>query len=249
MKGRNPNSEIRRKSELRNPKSPSARLRLSGFGLRVSSFLRISAFGFRIWLLTLCVVAPRALFAATTNAARPDEIPPLRPPHAEIPPTFWEQYSLWVILLGVLLLAALGVAVWLLLRPKPPEVVPPEVQARQALEPLRPQPEDGALLSRISQVLRHYVATAFDLPPGELTTTEFCRAMADHSSMGAELSAALGEFLRQCDQRKFSPPPPAPPLSAAAQALKLVELAEARRAELRRAAEAHAATEQTKAQA
>jgi len=200
--------------------------------------------------LSLCLwlVATQSLLRAATNAAGPDEIPRLRPPHAEIPPTFWEQYSLWVVLLGALVLAMVCVSVWLLLRPRPPEVVPPEVQARQALEPLRPQPEDGALLSRISQVLRHYVTAAFNLPPGELTTTEFCRAMAA-SSMGTELSAALGEFLRQCDQRKFSPPPPAPPLSAVAQALKLVELAEARRAELRRVAEAQAAADQTKAHA
>jgi hypothetical protein len=105
-------------------------------------------------------------------------------------------------------------------------MVLPEVQARQALEPLRQQPEDGALLSRVSQVLRHYVATAFDLPPGELTTAEFCAAIAAHGPIGPELSTALSEFLRQCDQRKFSPPAPAPPFSAVAQALKLIDQAQ-----------------------
>jgi hypothetical protein len=194
--------------------------------------------------LCLWLVATQSLLAAATNAPGPDDIPPLRPPHAEMPPTFWEQHGFWVILVGVLLLALVGAAAWFLLRPKPPAGVPPEIQARQALEPLRPQPEDGPLLSRVSQVLRHYVGAAFNLPPGELTTAEFCRALAAHSPIGAELSAALGEFLRQCDQRKFSPPAPAPPLSAVAQALKLIELAEARRAELRRAAEAQAAAGQ-----
>ena len=108
-------------------------------------------------------------------------------------------------------------------------VVPPEVQARQALEPLRQQPEDGALLSRVSQILRHYVAAAFDLPPGELTTAEFCRAIAGHGRIGPELSAALSDFLRQCDQRKFAPPAPVPPFSAVAQALKLIDQAQIRR--------------------
>jgi hypothetical protein len=145
-----------------------------------------------------------------------------------------------VVILGVLLLGLICAVVWLLTRPKPPVVVPPEVQAREALDPLRQQPEDGALLSRVSQILRHYVAAAFELPPGELTTAEFCRAVGGHAPIGPELSAALSEFLRQCDQRKFSPPAPAPPLSAVAQALKLIELAEARRAQLRRAAEAPA---------
>jgi hypothetical protein len=191
--------------------------------------LRPSAF--RIWTI-LCVLgllAPQALFAAATNSLDPDAIPPLRPPHAEIPPTFWDQYSAWIILGGVLLLALFCVAAWFLTRPKPPVIVPPEAQARQALEPLRQQPEDGVLLSHVSQILRHYVTAAFNLPPGELTTAEFCRVIAGHGPIGNELSAALNDFLRQCDQRKFSPPPPAPPLSAVAQSLKLIDQAQARR--------------------
>jgi hypothetical protein len=108
-------------------------------------------------------------------------------------------------------------------------IVPPDVQARQALEPLRRQPEDGLLLSRVSQVLRHYVAAAFNLPLGELTTAEFCRAIAGHAQIGPDLSAALSDFLRLCDQDKFSPPAPVPPLNAVAQALKLIDETQARR--------------------
>ncbi len=157
-----------------------------------------------------------------------NDIPPLRPPHAEIPPTFWEQHGLWVVLFGVLLLGLVCAAAWFLTRPKPPVIVPPEVQARQALEPLRRQPEDGALLSRVSQILRRYVTVAFDLPPGELTTAEFCRAIAGHGQIGPELSTALSEFFRQCDQRKFAPPAPAPPFGAVAQALKRIAQAQSR---------------------
>jgi hypothetical protein len=133
------------------------------------------------------------------------------------------------VILGVLLLALVGAAVWFLTRPKPTVIVPPEVQARQALEPLRQQPEDGALLSRVSQILRHYVAAAFSLPPGELTTAEFCRAIAGHAQIGPDLAAALSDFLHLCDQAKFSPPAPVTPLNAVAQALKLVDQAQARR--------------------
>jgi hypothetical protein len=165
-----------------------------------------------------------------------NDIPPLRPPHAELPPSFWDQYGLWVVIVGVLFLAFVSCLVWLLTRPKPPVVVPPEVLARQALEPLRQQPEDGALLSRVSQILRHYVAAAFDLPPGELTTTEFCRAIAEHPPIGPDLSAALSEFLRQADQRKFSQSAPAAPFSAATQALKLIDQAQARRLALAQSA-------------
>jgi hypothetical protein len=200
-----------------------------------------------LFLIGLWLLAPQPLFAAATDAPAPEEIALLRPPHAELPPAFWEQHGLWVILVGVLLLALVGAAVWYLLRPKPPAVAAPEVRAREALEPLRSQPEDGLLLSRVSQVLRHYVVAAFDLPPEELTTAEFCRAMAGHALIGAELSTVLGEFLRQCDRRKFAPSVPAQPLGAVARALQLVELGEARRAGLRRAAEAKAAADQPKA--
>ncbi|HOC54684.1 MAG TPA: DUF4381 family protein [Verrucomicrobiota bacterium] len=185
-------------------------------------------------LLILC--SSFLVLAAATSPPSADDLPPLRPPHAELPPTFWEQHSLWVIVAGIFLLGLAGAAAWLLTRPHPPAAVPPEVQARQTLEALRHQPEDGALLSRVSQTLRHYVHAAFDLPPGELTTTEFCRAVAGHGAIGPELSTALGEFLRACDRHKFSPPAPVPSLGAVSRALQLIEQAEARRAQLRQAA-------------
>jgi hypothetical protein len=186
---------------------------------------------FGLWTSTaaLSLLAAQQLFAAATNAPAPDAIPLLRPPHGEIPPTFWEQHSLWAVIVGILLLAVVGAAVWFLTRPKPPVVVPPEVQARLALEPLRQQPEDGVVLSRISQILRHYVTAVFGLPPGELTTAEFCQAIAGHAGIGPELSAALSDFLHQCDQRKFSPTASVSSFSAVAQAFKLIDQAQARR--------------------
>jgi hypothetical protein len=169
---------------------------------------------------------------AATNPISADDIPPLRPVRPEIPPSFWEQNGLGVVIAAgscVLLVAAV---VWLLVRPKPPVPVPPAVQARRELEPLRQQPEDGALLSRVSQVLRRYVAAAFGLPTGELTTAEFSRAIDGYEQIGPELSAACLDFLRQCDQRKFAPIPPLPPLGAVSRALQLIEIAEARLATL-----------------
>ena len=206
----------------------------TAFGFRASDFLRISDFGFRILAGALSLLATYLSFGAATNSPAPDEIPPLRPPHGEIPPTFWEQYGSWVILGGVALLALASVGAWFLTRAKPPVVVAPEEQARRALETLRERREDGALLSRVSQILRHYVIAAFNLSPEELTTAEFCRTIAAQGQIGPELCAALGEFLRRCDQRKFSPPAPAPPLGVVAQAFKLIEQAQARRAALAR---------------
>jgi len=232
MRGRNPKSEIRNPKEIRSPKAEGQSLCgarfASAFGFRISAFLRISGFGFRILALTLSLLAVPPSFAST-NTPTNGEIPALRPPRPEMAPTYWEQHSVGVVVCVGLFLALIGVAIWFLTRPKPPVVVPPEVLARKALEPLAQRPEDGALLSQVSQILRHYVSAAFDLPPIELTTTEFCRAIAGHEQVGPELSAALSEFLHQCDQRKFSPPAPAPPLSVVAHALKLIDQAQARR--------------------
>ena len=99
------------------------------------------------------------------------------------------------------------------------------------------RPEDGLVLSQVSQITRHYITEAFALPSGELTTAEFCRLMASHEGLGPELSGTISEFLRRCDERKFRPSPPAVPMAAVATAYKIVEAAEARLAELRRRAE------------
>jgi len=220
MKIRNPKSEIRRKPEFRSRNVGSGTIR---FGFQSLDFFRLSACGFRI-LLGL----PLAAAAQLTN-----DIPPLRPPHMEIPPTFLEQHG-WGVLIGSLtLLALVGFAFWRRLQPKPKSAVPPEVQVRQALESLRLQSETGTVLSRISQVLRRYLVAAFGLPPEELTTTEYCRALVDSAQVGPELSSALGEFLRECDRLKFAPSASPTQLNAAVRALELVASAEERRVQLR----------------
>jgi hypothetical protein len=209
VKGPGPKSEDGRKAESR-PAKPG-----------VTSF-----FG-RVLSAALSVCASHAMFAAEGTATN-SEIPALRPPHAEIPPSFWDLHGVWVIVGVGILLALLGAAIWFFTRPKPLVVVPPEVLARQALEHLGQQPEDGALLSRVSRILREYLRATLRLPSDELTTTELCRVISDHEQVGVELSVALREFLLQCDQRKFSPLASGLPLGAVARALKLVERTQAR---------------------
>jgi hypothetical protein len=224
------------KSEIRNSKQDNCSQFDIGAACCESKLLRISNFGFRILGFALASVASSTL-AATNISAGDDDLAKLRPPRGEIPPTFWERYNIWIIAGALVFLVLIGIIVWIVTRPKPPIIVPPEVRAKQALDPLLSKPEDGLLLSKVSQILRHYIAEAFGLPPGELTTIEFCRLMAGHEGIDLELGSAISEFLRRCDERKFTPSPPAAPMAAAASALKLVETAQARLAELRRRAE------------
>ena len=107
---------------------------------------RVAGFGIRV----LCSL-PLVGYSQITN-----DIPPLRPLHAEIPPTFWEQHTTSVSLVGFVLLALIGVAIWFATRPKALVVIPPEVQARGDLESVRKLPEDGRVLSKVSQTVRRY---------------------------------------------------------------------------------------------
>ena len=163
-----------------------------------------------------------------------NEIPQIRPPHAELPPTFWELHGTVILVAALVFLALAGLVVWRLTRPRPPVVIPPEVQAREALAALPATIFEGERLSQVSRIVRHYIQQAFELPRAELNTTEFCRVVAEHADIGPELAGTLAAFMRESDRRKFSPEPaPADKVNAVTQALALIEQAEARRDYLR----------------
>jgi hypothetical protein len=190
--------------------------------------------GFRILLVLVLLRLLRADAASLDD----EKIPPLRPPRELMPPDFWEQYGSWVIAGGFVLVVLVCGLIWLLTRPKPPVLMPPEVRARMDLGALRKQPETGVVLSRVSQVVRAYFSAAFALPPGELNTAEFRVALEAEKKVTPGLAGKVIGFLRECDQRKFGPSPPEVPLGAVEQAWRLIDEAEAHRAALRAAAAA-----------
>ena len=196
-----------------------------------------SGFAFLLLTLFFCVGAASSLVAQTNVPI--EEIPPLLPPRGELPPSFSEQYGLWLVLGGVFLLAAVAAAIWFLTRPKPARMIPPAIEARAYLEALCQRTEDGSVLMRVSQVLRHYLAAAFEMPQEELTTTEFCQALSRVEQVGPNLSSDVARFLKQCDIRKFAPAPASlniPKVEAVPQAFKLIDEAEVRLAQIREAA-------------
>ncbi len=152
-----------------------------------------------------------------------DEASSLRPPRAELVPSFWEQHG-WQILLA-LAVALGGILIWVkwLRRPDPAIITPPGVIARSALELLRGRVEDAGLVAEVSRVLRRYVIASFCLPPEELTTSELEKALQSHAQATPELAAGIIAFLRRCDEAKFAPVPSASHLGAVASALDLLE--------------------------
>jgi hypothetical protein len=173
-------------------------------------------------------LSPLAAIAASTNA-----LPALAPAYGEMSPTFWEQDGSAVIIASSALAILAILFVWKFLRPKPVPILPPEIVAREALVKLQRQPEDGKLLSDVSQILRRYVVAVLQFPSGELTTAEFCAAIIINQRLGAELARTVSGFLRECDVRKFSPANSVQPLDAATRALELIQQIEIQREKLK----------------
>ena len=133
------------------------------------------------------------------------------------------------------MMVAAAFVIWFLSRPKAPVVLSAEEQAKRELEALRGRAEDGVVLSKGSQVIRHYFSAAFGLPPGETNTTEFCKLISAEERVGKELADQLCKFLRECDERKFTAQNQTEPMGAIERALKLIDSAEARLPTLREA--------------
>lgn len=152
-----------------------------------------------MFLIVIC--SAFSAFAQTdTNA-----LPPLAPVYPKLPPTFWEQHGAEALVGGLVFLGMAAIVLWLLFKPRPPKITPPEIVARQALVRLKERAEDGKVLSEVSQILRRYISTALGFPPGELTTAEFSAALAGNRKIGEDLAQTISKFLRECDERKFSP--------------------------------------------
>lgn len=181
-----------------------------------------------LWAALCFALSSTSVLAQSTN-----DIPPLRPALREIPPTIWELYGVWIVLGIVVIVALKAVLIWWLMQPRPVVPEPIEVLTRRELEALRQRPDDGQTLSEISRCVRRYFALAFELSAGEMTTTEFCQALAASGKVGGELAAQASGFLRRADERKFAPVSAVQPGGAVDEALKLFHAGEARRAELR----------------
>ena len=220
------------------PNKPARRslgIRHSSFVIRSPRRSRLAGHSFGHWMFLLILVLPLSLSAqSATNIvpslapAHSEMLPPLAPAYGEIKPTLWEQHGTAVLIAGFVLIALAGLIGWLICRSKPAVVVPPDILVRRSLMKLQSQPENGNVLSEISQTLCRYIITAFKLPSGELTTSEFSAALAANQQVGPELAQSVSGFLRECDERKFSTRNSPAPLNAASRALELVGQTESR---------------------
>lgn len=119
------------------------------------------------------------------------------------------------LLYGIILLLVLvaGAIIYWLWRTKKPQAftqVPPDVVARDALLRARElMDENGAVpyMDRVSQILRSYLETQFQLPITRRTTREFFTEMKNMVSQHPpllEFQHSLKECLAQCDMAKYA---------------------------------------------
>lgn len=178
-----------------------------------------------------CSMFPLAivfLAAALPLQGQTNALPTLLPPYGELPPTFWEAHTTAVINCGGLIFLA-AFTIWMLLRPKPIRAASLGETAIRSLEQLRSHPEDGRLLSEVSQIMKRYVGSVFGFAGGEMTTAEFSAVLANHPECDAQFAATIANLLQRCDRDKFAVHTNAPPLNAASQALRLVQFSEQNR--------------------
>ena len=176
-------------------------------------------------IATLFLLLPSAIFATGTN-----DLPALLPAYPEIPPSFWEQHKVAVIIGGFLFIAVQSLWLYKLLMRLQPKVEPVENLTRAALTDLLNEPEDGKLLSEISRILRGYFGKQFQTAGETATTAEFIAALKKNEMLDAGLKTKVAAFLRECDAQKFSPAANKSEIDAAEHALDLVNEAEKVRA-------------------
>jgi hypothetical protein len=175
-----------------------------------------------------CLLCCGAFISGVASAlAQPPSA--LRPPYGEIGPAFWEQYGWAVIVAGFVALIVIIALIILLTRPERKMAEPPEAAARCALAVLQNRPQNGALIMEVSRVFRRYVIFAYNLPAGEPTTAELNQELRSAPNAEPMLAAAIGDFFRQCDEDKFSPPALPPHTNVASRALQLLNRIEAHR--------------------
>lgn len=167
-------------------------------------------------------------FAAPALAAT-EEVQGLRPPRAELQPSFWEQHGWQIALAAVVFFTLVGLGVLWLRRPKQEIITPPAVLARSALEALRGRADEAEVVAQASRILRHYVVAVFALSSEELTTPQLRKALHSHPQASPELTAAIADFLSRCDEFKFAPALPRAPFMALDGALALIEKVESAR--------------------
>src|SRR5215475_6903454 len=102
------------KFEIRPPSSKALQRSRNSKQIQNSKLAQMWKFGFQFRALALAFAFfANGAFCATNISAGDEDAAKLRPPRAEIPPTFWERYNIWNIAGALVFSALLGIIVWI----------------------------------------------------------------------------------------------------------------------------------------
>ena len=152
----------------------------------------------RCWMLDVGCFCFRFLLRLRRFPARHQRTPcrRLRRRIGEMPPTFWEQHGTAIVVGGRA--SSWRWRLWFcgkMFQPKPPVILPPEVRgARGAGAIAAPAGRWKAVERSLANPAPLCRRARLNLPAGELTTAEFCAALAASEKIGPELAQAISEF-------------------------------------------------------
>lgn len=143
---------------------------------------------------------------ASTNAIPvPDALRDIKPPIDIL--NFWLWF--WIgIIVWILLMVAVGVFLFFVLRRKKVVIPPPlpaHIRAKNKLQEalgLIAQPKPFCVL--VSDTVRFYLEERFRFRAPERTTEEFLHELQNTNLLLPDQKESLGEFLKRCDLVKFA---------------------------------------------
>ncbi len=186
------------RSKLRPPQSgselPHSRLRPA---LRTLQFVLVAALLAFVGTASAVIKQEQEKPVIPAAPEKQEEIPELRPPREELPPSAESRDLLpWFVGAGVAAILAAIVA-W----PKPPKKVVEETPAAIAKRQLRVQSDP----LEVAQILRRYVIAAFPVPGEGVSTEEISDTLFAFIPSDPTLAHQVTEFLLACDAAKFAP--------------------------------------------
>ncbi|MDX2110325.1 MAG: hypothetical protein SFY80_08810 [Verrucomicrobiota bacterium] len=126
-------------------------------------------------------------------------------------PIVLPNYWLWGSLTGLVVLAIIGLILWLRFKKRkaaePIPEIPPQEEALAALLRLKNSPwhgESKLFVITVSDILRRYIERAFTIRALEQTTEEFMESATTHPVLGKAVAANLRDVLVTGDLVKFA---------------------------------------------
>lgn len=130
------------------------------------------------------------------------------PIHDIMGPVGLFPYPIWmVVLVGVGLLAILGLLIWLVRRKASVRPLTPKQRALAAIAGLRKEGGEGdpyAFGVKVSDALRTYIRDQYNIDATTRTSVEFLETLRDNLVFTANEKASLAEFLEAVDLLKYA---------------------------------------------